>query len=151
MGNWLWYRFAIGYNSYINSSLQDIPIESKEWKAQPTDLLGKGFIRPSISPCDSLVLFVKKKNGSLRMCIDYREHNKVTIKNKYPLPRSDDLFYQLQGASYFSKRDLRSGFHQLRVRGNDIPKKQPFGLGMGIRSSWHVLSVLLMLWRHLWT
>lgn len=68
------------------------------------------------------MLFVRKKDGSLRMCIDYRQLNKVTIKNKYPLPRIDDLFDQLQGASYFSKTDLRSGYRQLRVRGVDIPK-----------------------------
>ncbi|WMV25807.1 hypothetical protein MTR67_019192 [Solanum verrucosum] len=86
------------------------------------DLLDKGFIRPSISPWGAPVLFVKKKDGSLRMCIDYRQLNKVTIKNKYPIPRIDDLFDQLQGASHFSKIDLRSGYHQLRVRDSDIPK-----------------------------
>jgi len=98
------------------------PAELKELKAQLKDLLDKGFIQPSISPWGAPVLFVKKKDGSLRMCIDYRQLNKVTIKNKYPLPRIDDLFDQLQGASYFSKIDLRSGYHQLRVRGVDVPK-----------------------------
>ncbi|KAH0784229.1 hypothetical protein KY290_003827 [Solanum tuberosum] len=98
------------------------PAELKELKAQLKDLLDKGFIQPSISHWGAPVLFVKKKDGSLRMCIDYRQLNKVTIKNKYPLPRIDDLFDQLQGASYFSKIDLRSGYHQLRVRGVDVPK-----------------------------
>ncbi|GKD81763.1 putative reverse transcriptase domain-containing protein [Tanacetum coccineum] len=74
------------------------------------------------SPWGAPVLFVKKKDGSMRMCIDYRELNKLTIKNRYPLPRIDDLFDQLQGACCFSKIDLRSGYHQLRVREEDIPK-----------------------------
>ena len=86
------------------------------------DLLDKGFIRPSSSPWGAPVLFVRKKDGSLRMCIDYRQLNKVTTKNKYPLPRIDDLFDQLQGAKWFSKIDLRSGYHQVRVREKDIPK-----------------------------
>ncbi|KAD7477567.1 hypothetical protein E3N88_00703 [Mikania micrantha] len=89
---------------------------------QLQDLLDKGFIRPSVSPWGAPVLFVKKKDGSMRMCIDYRELNKLTIKNKYPLPRIDNLFDQLQGASWFSKIDLRSGYHQLKVREQDIPK-----------------------------
>ncbi|KAD3066456.1 hypothetical protein E3N88_34336 [Mikania micrantha] len=89
---------------------------------QLQDLLDKCFIRPSVSPWGAPVLFVKKKDGSMRMCIDYRELNKLTIKNKYPLPRIDDLFDQLQGASWFSKIDLRSGYHQLKVREQDIPK-----------------------------
>ncbi|GJX75633.1 putative reverse transcriptase domain-containing protein, partial [Tanacetum coccineum] len=82
----------------------------------------KGFIRPSSSPWGAPVLFVKKKDGSFYMCIDYRELNKLTIKNRYPLPKIDDLFDQLQGSRYFSKIDLRSGYHQLRVREEDIPK-----------------------------
>ena len=88
------------------------------------------------------VLFVKKKDGSLRMCIDYRQLNKVIIKNKYPLPRIGDLFDQ--GASYFSKIDLRSGYHQIRVRGR-IYQRRLFGLGMGNMSSWSCISVSLML------
>ncbi|GKA98338.1 putative reverse transcriptase domain-containing protein [Tanacetum coccineum] len=82
----------------------------------------KGFIRPSSSPWGAPVLFVKKKDGSFRMCIDYQELNKLTVKNRYPLPRIDDLFDQLQGSSVYSKIDLRSGYHQLRVREEDIPK-----------------------------
>ncbi|KAF5813338.1 putative nucleotidyltransferase, Ribonuclease H [Helianthus annuus] len=98
------------------------PTEMKELRTQLDELLAKGFIRPSSSPWVAPVLFVKKKDGSMRLCIDYRELNKVTIKNRYPLPRIDDLFDQLQGASYFSKIDLRSGYHQLRVRDEDVHK-----------------------------
>ena len=98
------------------------PTELKELKTQLQELLDLGFIRPSHSPWGAPVLFVKKKDGSMRMCIDYRELNKVTIKNKYPLPRIDDLFDQLRGATVFSKIDLRSGYHQLKVKGEDIPK-----------------------------
>ncbi|KAL0536801.1 hypothetical protein IC582_025763 [Cucumis melo] len=98
------------------------PAELKELKVQLQELLDKGFIRPSMSPCGVQVLFVKKMNGSMRLCIDYRKLNKVTLKNRYPLPRIDDLFDQLQGATVFSKIDLRSGYHQLRIRDSDIPK-----------------------------
>ncbi|KAH0724973.1 hypothetical protein KY284_000838 [Solanum tuberosum] len=98
------------------------PSELKELREQLKDLLDKGFIRPSISPWGVLVLFVKKKYCSLRMCIDYRQLKKFTIKNKYPIPRIDDLFHKLQGASNFSMIDLRSGYYQLRVRDSDIPK-----------------------------
>ena len=98
------------------------PAKLKEMNLQLKDLLDKGFIQPSISPWGAPVLFVKKKDGYLRMCIDYRQLNKVNIKNKYPLPRIDDLFDQLQGTSYFSKIYLRSGYHQLRVRGEDVAK-----------------------------
>ncbi|KAH0643755.1 hypothetical protein KY290_033609 [Solanum tuberosum] len=98
------------------------PAELKELKEQLKDLLDKGFIRPSNSPWGAPVLFVKKKDGSLRMCIDYRKLNKVTIKNKYPIPRIDDLFHQLQRASHFSNIDLRSSYHQLKVIDSDIPK-----------------------------
>ena len=85
-------------------------------------MLNKGFIRLSSSPWGAPVLFVKKKDGTMRMCIDYRQLNKVTIKNRYPLPRIDDLFDQLQGASHFSKINLWSGYHQLKIRREDIPK-----------------------------
>ena len=81
-----------------------------------------GFFRPSSSPWGAPVLFVKKKDGSMRLCVDYRALNEVTIKNKYPLPRIDDLFDQLKGAKYFSKIDLRSGYFQLKIRESDIPK-----------------------------
>ncbi|GJV50905.1 putative reverse transcriptase domain-containing protein [Tanacetum coccineum] len=93
----------------------------KELSEQLKELLEKGFIRPSSSPWGAPVLFVKKKDGSFRVCINYRELNKLTIKNRYPLPRIDDLFDQLQGSSIYSKIDLRSGYHQLRVREEDIP------------------------------
>ncbi|KAL0549444.1 hypothetical protein IC582_013926 [Cucumis melo] len=96
--------------------------ELKELKVQLQELLDKGFIRPSVLPWGAPVLFVKKKDGSMRLCIDYRELNKVTVKNRYPLPRIDDLFDQLQGATVFSKIDLRSGYHQLRIKDSDIPK-----------------------------
>ena len=92
------------------------PAAMQELSSQLQDLLDKQFIRPSSSPWGAPILFIKKKDGSFRMCIDYRELNKLTIKNRYPLPRIDDLFDQLQGATYFSKIDLRSGYHQLRVR-----------------------------------
>ncbi|GKA86774.1 putative reverse transcriptase domain-containing protein, partial [Tanacetum coccineum] len=96
--------------------------EMLELLNQLKELQEKGFIRPSHSPWGAPVLFVKKKDGAMRMCIDYRELNKLTIKNRYPLPRIDDLFDQLQGACCFSKIDLRSRYHQLRVREEDIPK-----------------------------
>ncbi|GJR89325.1 putative reverse transcriptase domain-containing protein [Tanacetum coccineum] len=89
---------------------------------QLKELSDKGFIRPSSSPWGAPVLFVKKKDGSFRMCIDYHELNKLTVKNHYPLPRIDGLFDQLQGSSVYSKIDLRSGYHQLRVREGDILK-----------------------------
>ena len=98
------------------------PAELAELKSQLQEMLGKGFIRPSVSPWGAPVLFVKKKDGSMRLCIDYRQLNHVTIKNKYPLPRIDDLFDQLRTAGVFSKIDLRSGYHQLRIKEEDIQK-----------------------------
>ncbi|GJR69884.1 putative reverse transcriptase domain-containing protein [Tanacetum coccineum] len=98
------------------------PSEMKELSEQLKELFEKGFIRPSSSPWGAPVLFVKKKDESFRMYIDYRELNKLTVKNRYPLPRIDDLFDQLQGSSVYSKIDLRSGYHQLRVREEDILK-----------------------------
>nr|GEV78409.1 putative reverse transcriptase domain-containing protein [Tanacetum cinerariifolium] len=98
------------------------PSEMQELSNQLQELADRGFIRPSTSPWGAPVLFVKKKDGSFRMCIDYHELNKLTVKNHYPLPRIDDLFDQLYGLSVYSKIDLRSGYHQLRVRDKDIPK-----------------------------
>ena len=98
------------------------PTELKELKVQLQDLVHKGFVRPNVSPWGAPVLFVKKKDGSFRLCIDYRQINKVTIKNKYPLPRIDDLFDQLSGAKVFSKIDLRSGYHQLKITESDVSK-----------------------------
>ncbi|WMV41008.1 hypothetical protein MTR67_034393 [Solanum verrucosum] len=103
-------------------SFRMAPAELKEWKEQLKDLLDKGFIRPNISPWGALVLFVKKNDVSLIMYNDYRQLNKVTINNKYLIPRFDDLFDQLQGASCFYKRDIRSDYHQLKVRDSDILK-----------------------------
>ncbi|GKA91062.1 putative reverse transcriptase domain-containing protein [Tanacetum coccineum] len=98
------------------------PSEMQELSNKLQELSDRGFIRQSTSPWGAPVLFVKKKDGSFIMCIDYRELNKLTVKNRYPLPRIDDLFDQLQGLSVHSKIDLRSGYHQLRVRDEDIPK-----------------------------
>ncbi|GJV65522.1 putative reverse transcriptase domain-containing protein [Tanacetum coccineum] len=111
--------------------LEDILVVREFLEVFPEDLPGlppvrqladRGFIRPSTSPWGAPVLFVKKKDGSFRMCIDYRELNKLTVKNRYPLPMIDDLFDQLQGSSVYLKIDLRSSYHQLRVRDEDIPK-----------------------------
>ncbi|GJY55778.1 putative reverse transcriptase domain-containing protein [Tanacetum coccineum] len=116
--------------------LKDVPVICDFPKVFPDDLSGlppprqvettlriveKGFIRPSSSPWGAPVLFVKKKDGSFRICIDYRELNKLTVKNRYPLSRIDDLFDQLQGLSVYSKIDLRSCYHQLRIKEEDIP------------------------------
>jgi hypothetical protein len=114
------------------------PTELAELKTQLQDLLDKGFIRPSTSPWGCLALFVKKKDESLRLCIDYRPLNAVTIKNKYPLPRIDVLFDQLVGAKVFSKIDLRSGYHQIKIRASDIPKTA-FSTRYGCTNSWGCL------------
>ena len=94
----------------------------EEIKKQIKELLDKGYIRPSSSPWGSPVLLVEKKDGSLRMVVDYRALNEVTIKNKYPLSMINVLFDQFHGAKVFSKIDLRSGYHQLKIREKDIPK-----------------------------
>jgi hypothetical protein len=96
--------------------------ELVELKKQIVELQAKGFVRPSSSPWGASVLFVEKNDGTQRMCVDYRSLNEVTIKNKYHLPRIEDLFDQMKGASVFSKIDLRSGYHQLKIRESDIPK-----------------------------
>jgi hypothetical protein len=96
--------------------------ELVEFKKQIDELLEKGYISPSTSPWATPVLFVEKKDGTKRMRIDYRALNEVTINNKYPLPRIDDMFDQLRGAGVFSKIELRSGYHQLRIQPLDIPK-----------------------------
>ena len=96
--------------------------ELKKLKLQLRELTDNGFIHPSISPWGDSVLFDKKRDGTLRICIDYRQLNKVTIKNNYPITKIDDVFDQLQVSSFFSKIDLCSPFHNLRVRDGDIPK-----------------------------
>ncbi|GKA48985.1 putative reverse transcriptase domain-containing protein [Tanacetum coccineum] len=111
-----------GVAHVARASYRLAPVEMQELSTQLQELSDKGFIRPSSSPWGAPVLFVKKKDGSFRMCIDYHELNKLTVKNRYPLSRIDDLFDQLQGSRVYSKIDLRSGYHQLRVREEDIPK-----------------------------
>jgi hypothetical protein len=96
--------------------------ELKELKKQLTKLQEAGYIHPSSSPWGAPLLFVQKKDGSQRMCVDYRFLNDVTVKNKYLLPRIEDLFDQMRGARVFSKIDLRSGYHQMKIRPSDIPK-----------------------------
>ncbi|KAL1215373.1 RNA-directed DNA polymerase-like protein [Cardamine amara subsp. amara] len=98
------------------------PAEMAELKKQLEELLSKGFIRPSTSPWGAPVLFVKKKDGSFQLCVDYRGLNRVTVKNRYPLPRIDELLDQLRGATWFSKIDLASGYHQIPIEEVDIRK-----------------------------
>jgi len=98
------------------------PLKLAELKKQIEELLDKQFIRPSVSPWGTPVLLVKKKDDTMRLCVDYRQLNKFTIKNKYPLPRIDDLMDQLRGAVVYSKIDLKSGYHQIRVKAEDIQK-----------------------------
>ena len=98
------------------------PVELQELRIQLQGILDKGFIKPSTSPWGAPVLFAKKKDKTLRLCIDYRQLKRVTIQNRYPLPRIDDVIDQLGGARVYYKIDLRTGYHQLRVRDTDIPK-----------------------------
>ena len=98
------------------------PVELQELRVQLHELLDKGFIKPSTSPEGAPILFAKKKGKTLRLCIDYSQLNRVTIKNRYPLSRIDDLFDQLRGVRVYSKIDLRTSYHQMRVRETYIPK-----------------------------
>ena len=100
-------------------------LELVELKLQLQELIEKGYIRPSVSPWGAPILFIKKKDGTMRMCIDYRNLNKMTIKNHYPLPRIDDLFDQVGGARIFSNIVLRSEYHQVWIRDKDFTKS-PF-------------------------
>ncbi|KAL8119251.1 hypothetical protein AgCh_016682 [Apium graveolens] len=115
-------ELAPGMTSVSKAPYRLAPVEMKELASQLQELLDNGMIRSSVFPWGAPVLFVKKKDGSMRLCIDYRELNKLTIKNRYPLPRIDDLFVQLKGAVHFSKIDLRTGYHQLKTKPEDIPK-----------------------------
>ncbi|XP_074320420.1 uncharacterized protein LOC141657170 [Silene latifolia] len=112
------------------------PKEMEELKKQLDELAEKGYIRPSVSPWGAPVLFVKKKDGSLRLCVDYRELNNVTVKNRYPLPRIDDLFDQLSGAGVFLKIDRGRGYHQSRIKNEDIPKDRIREPDMDTTNSW---------------
>ncbi|GKA76158.1 putative reverse transcriptase domain-containing protein [Tanacetum coccineum] len=110
------------FPEFFPENLPGLPPVCQELSNQLQELADRGFIRPSISPWGAPDLFVKKKDGSFRMCIDYWELNKLTVKNRYPLPRIDNLFDQVQGSSVYSKIDLRLGYHQLRIRDEDISK-----------------------------
>ena len=128
-------ELAPGTEPISIASYRMAPAELKELKVQMEELLSKGFTKMSTSPWGAPVLFVKKKDGSLRLCINYRQLNQVTIRNQYPLPRIDDLFDQLQGAKVFSKIDIRSGYYQLRCVGKMF-QRQPLKLDMGIMNFW---------------
>nr|GEY76611.1 hypothetical protein [Tanacetum cinerariifolium] len=112
---------VLGVAPIVRAPYRLEPFEMKELSVKLQELLEKGFILPSSSSWGALILFLKKKDGSFRMCIDYRELNKLTVKNRYPLSRIDDLFDQLQGSSVYSKIDLRLGYHQLCIKEEDIP------------------------------
>jgi len=112
----------LGVSPIAKSHYRMAPLKLVELKVQLQELLDKGFIWPSNSRWGAPVLFVKKKDGTLHLGIDYHQLNKMTVKNGYPLPRIDDLFDQLKGARVFSKIDLRSGYHQLRIKEQDIQK-----------------------------
>ncbi|GKD98269.1 putative reverse transcriptase domain-containing protein [Tanacetum coccineum] len=113
-------ELVFGATHVAHAPYRLVPSEMKELAEQLQELWEKGFIRPSSSPWGAPVLLVKKKDGSFRMCIDYRKLNKLTVKNRYPLLRIDDLFDQLQGSSMYSKINLRSSYHQLRIREEDV-------------------------------
>eukprot|EP01018_Ginkgo_biloba_P024255 Gb_09199 [translate_table: standard] len=97
-------------------------MENEEIRRQISDLMKMGHIKPNTSPCGSPVLLVPKKDGSWRLCVDYRVINKIKVKNRYPLPRIDDLLDQLQGVNFFFKIDLKSGYHQVRIKEEDTWK-----------------------------
>ena len=106
------------------------PLELAEAKRQIYELLAMGFIEKSQSPYGAPIQFVRKKDGTLRMCIDYRALNKLTVPNRYPIPRIDDLLDKMQGAQVFNSLDLASGYHQIRISDEDVPKTgftSPFG------------------------
>ena len=115
-------ELALGAEPVSKAPYRMAPVEMRELATQIHDLLDKGIIIPSVSPWGAPVLFMKKIDGIMRLCINYRELNKLTIKNKYPLPRINDLFDQLKGAMYYYKIDLRSGYHQLKIKPVDISK-----------------------------
>src|ERR1700719_2520726 len=118
------HRIELTQNSppTLRSVYRMSPVELDELKKQLDELVAAGFIQPSKSPFGVPVLFVKKKDGSMRMCVDYRDLNRITVKNRYPLPRMDELFDRLQGAKYFSKIDLRNGYYQVRIADEDVHK-----------------------------
>jgi hypothetical protein len=133
------------------------PVEMKELKIQLQGLLDKGYIHPSISPWGCSMLFVEKKDKKMCLCVDYRLLNAVTIKNKYPLPRIDILFDQLAGAQVFSKIDLYFGYHQIKIRAEDIPKTaftmryglyeylvMPFGLTNALAHFMYLTNLVFM-------
>jgi len=117
-----WIELTLGAEPPSRSPYWLSYVETNELKKQLADLQQKGFIRPSVSPFGAPVLFVHKKEGTLRLCVDYRALNKVTIKNRYPLPRIDDLMDRLARSKYFTKIDLYSGYHQICIKEDDIPK-----------------------------
>jgi hypothetical protein len=146
-----------GTASICRRSYRMPPNELVELKTQLQELLEKEFIRPSSSPWGCPAIFVKKKDQTLRMCVDYRPLNEVTIKNKYPLPWIDILFDQFTGAQVFSKFDLRSGYHQIRIRPEDIPKTaftmrygfleylvMPFGLANALTHFTYLMNSIFM-------
>jgi hypothetical protein len=123
--------------------------ELKELKKQLTELQESGYIRSNSSPWGAPVLFVQKKDGSQRMCVDYRSLNDVTVKNKYPLPRIEDLFDQMRGARVFSKIDLQTSYHQMKIRPSDIPKTDfstRYGLYEFIVMSFGLTNAPAILW-----
>lgn len=125
------------------------PAEVKELRKQLQDLLDKDFIRPSSSPLGAPILFVKKKDRSMRLCVDYRQLNKVSVKNKYHLPNIDELFDQLQGAQCFSRNDLLLGYHQLKIKRDDITKTV-FARVLEIINFWLCSLGLLMPQQNSW-